>query len=122
MRDGSLNRANTKASTGHIFSAGISHQKGESLSRVADPQRSSVPRQISAMRHTTGSSKLIITRQFNISFFYLDKLNSGNGLSSSNSNLFVFKNGWTTTNKDSNMQGVGMFKARPQSSNQYAKR
>lgn len=50
-------------------------------------------------------------------------MNSGNGLSSSNSNLFVFKNGWTTTmNKDSGLTGPGMFKSRPQSSNNYARR
>lgn len=50
------------------------------------------------------------------------KLNSGNGLSSSNSNLFVFKNGWTTTNKDQVITGPGMFKNRPQSSHNYARR
>ena len=67
------------------------------------------------MRHTTGSSKSIYLYFYN--YLNIDKMNSGNGLSSSNSNLFVFKNGWTTTNKDSNLSGPGMFKARPQSSN-----
>lgn len=50
-------------------------------------------------------------------------MNSGNGLASSNSNLFVFKNGWTTTmNKDQSLTGPGMFKSRPQSSHNYARR
>lgn len=44
-----------------------------------------------------------------------------NSVNRSNSNLFVFKNGWTSTNKDATANGP-MFRQRPQSSNQFGKR
>lgn len=74
------------------------------------------------MKNRAGYSKYPSITQINTILTHIDKLNSGNGLSSSNSNLFVFKNGWTTTNKENNMSGPGIFKSRPQSSNNYVRR
>ena len=55
--------------------------------------------------------------------FFETEQNHQNALNNkSNSNLFVFKNGWTSTNKESVVSGPVNFKQRPQSSNHYAKK